>query len=175
MSSQNTLITCANDNEVKRPSGTMVSRQFYRDKSAQGSGIYKAMDENGNIEIIGGPGSGFVGGSESGSFSRSAASGSGVQTIATTKRVKMVWFIAKGDASASSTSNGIGDSINNSCVSLSPIGPTNADLLNSINISSSGNGMTGLITAIANNSFDFTWTKIGAGQNIDVKWFAITN
>lgn len=58
MSGQNTLVTCALDAEVKRPSGTLVSRQFYRDKSAQGSGIYKAMDESGNIEIIGGPGAG---------------------------------------------------------------------------------------------------------------------
>lgn len=56
MSSQNTLVTCADDVEVVRPKGTKVSRQVYRDKSAQGSGVYKAMDENGDIEIIGGPG-----------------------------------------------------------------------------------------------------------------------
>lgn len=57
MSGQNTLVTLADDSEVKRPGGVEISRQFYRDKSPQGSGIYKAMDENGNIEIIGGPGS----------------------------------------------------------------------------------------------------------------------
>lgn len=56
MSSQNTLLTCADDAEIVRPKGTIVSRQVYRNKAAQGSGIYKAMDENGNIEIIGGPG-----------------------------------------------------------------------------------------------------------------------
>lgn len=57
MSSQNTLVTCALDSEVLRPDGVLISRQFYRDKSPQGSGIYKAMNENGEIEIIGGPGS----------------------------------------------------------------------------------------------------------------------
>lgn len=57
MSSQNTLVTCADDSEVVRPKGAKVSRQIYRDKAEQGSGTYKAMDENGNIEIIGGPGS----------------------------------------------------------------------------------------------------------------------
>lgn len=61
MSSQNTLVTCALDSEVLRPKGTLISRQVYRDKAPQGSGTYKAMDENGAIEIIGGPGavSGF--------------------------------------------------------------------------------------------------------------------
>lgn len=61
MSGQNTLITCALDAEVVRPGGTIKMRQFYRDKSVQGLGVYKAMDENGAIEIIGGPGVGNVG------------------------------------------------------------------------------------------------------------------
>lgn len=59
MSGQNTLITLADDAQVKRPGGVQISRQFYRDRAAQGAGTYKAMDENGNIEIVGGPGAGM--------------------------------------------------------------------------------------------------------------------
>lgn len=61
MSGQNTITTLATDAEVKRPLGTGISRQFYRDKSAQGLGTYRAMDENGAVEIVGGPGAGVGG------------------------------------------------------------------------------------------------------------------
>lgn len=68
MSGQPSLVTLALDAEVKRPDGVMIQRQFYRDKSPQGSGVYKAMDENGNIEIVGGPGGGFIDGGGTANF-----------------------------------------------------------------------------------------------------------
>lgn len=56
MSAQGGLIEVGTDLEMNRPAGIITQRQVYRRPSAQGSGVYCAMDENGAVEIIGGPG-----------------------------------------------------------------------------------------------------------------------
>lgn len=57
MQGQPSLITVTADAFVKRPGGVGIQRQFFRRPGAQGTGVYCAMDENGAVEIIGGPGS----------------------------------------------------------------------------------------------------------------------
>lgn len=60
MSGQNTLVVIAETAQVKRPSD-IYNWQFYRGTQAAGAGVYQAMDTNGVIEVIGGPGAGVGG------------------------------------------------------------------------------------------------------------------
>lgn len=189
---QPSLITLANDSQVKRPGGVGIQRQFYRDKSSQGSGIYKAMDENGNVEIIGGPGAGIFPVYQNGTFTLSADGlvGSGevggapatynpvtkVMTFTTTKELKLWHGITTQQNPFGSTSFSDGRSdgvIQNSSVFTVILGFPNqaiatSDFINTINVSdaNTGDGWTGIITDIRATEFDITFTQLGIGLEI---------
>jgi hypothetical protein len=125
---------------------------------------------------------------ESGTFQRTPAEGSGIQTIVTLKKVKILFFIVTNPSqfATGGSSTGKDNGIDASCVTTSDIvtGFPGADLSNSIHIAATytgiGKGFTGKVNVINSNSFDVLWTLIGnpitfPRQTIAlVQWHAIT-
>jgi len=119
------------------------------------------------------------GGVESGSFTRTAPQGSGVQNIPTTGQVKMVFFncLSYNGTGNEAGSTGKDDGILASSFHQNPLtGSINGDLVDSLWTFDFGfgSGFTGRITAINPTSFDITWVAISGGIDTDVQWHAIT-
>lgn len=174
--------------------GTILRLSVHRTIAVAGGG--GGMGSRGFSGYSGYSGAGGGGGNiESGTFTRLASDGSGVQNVATTNEAKLIFFNTI-DSSTIFYSNGIADLTTQSCV----YGTTRAfpvvfphdpipDSFISLSDQSTciliqdgtaafyivtGNGYTGMLTAINPTSFDITFTVSGAGRDITVQWHAIT-
>ncbi len=110
---------------------------------------------------------------ESGEFTRTAVQGSGSQTIATTKKVKLVFFNASETLNPTTYSDGRSNNVIQNCT-LGTL--TSTDMLNCISILDL-NGTDGALaktTAFNANDFELLWAMFGAGVNVTVQWHAIT-
>lgn len=118
---------------------------------------------------------------KSGVSTRTAASGSGVQTIAhgLGEAPRLVQIIAMADAGVGSAyvkgSQGSYDGTNNTCLYWYDINGAKVVLTDGSNAirltDSGGNIMTAVITVDATN-ITITWTKTSSGQDVDFHWIA---
>ena len=108
---------------------------------------------------------------EAGTFSRLATDGSGVQTITTTKKPKIIFFNTLDNAVPNSSQNGVStmtfESVNGTLVTGGGQGFC-------IGILASGNGYKASVTALRDTSFDVTWTVVGSGRDLTVQWYSLT-
>lgn len=112
---------------------------------------------------------------EFGGFGRVVANGSGSAIVSTTKKIKMIFFSSSliNPVVAGVGSQGQGCAGSNFCIAFSPTAAL--DATNAINAIDAGNGFTAVVTSVGPVSgFIVTWTMVGAGHDITVKWQAIT-
>lgn len=118
----------------------------------------------------------------SGQLTRAAATASGTQAVTGVGgKPKMVWFSGVDDADVNNYSDGWDDGSTAGCNfvnHVAPMGPllsvgTKSSTL-SINVQTSGgDGHTGVIQSMDVDGFTVSWTKVGAGRNVTVKYLAI--
>lgn len=114
---------------------------------------------------------------ESGTFNRLAAEGDGTQTVNTTKRPKIVFFVAKVTADSQISSNGKSDGTNHDYLFLAADGTRGNDFTLCIGVFDQRIATRGFAADMGNitaTSFDLNWTIVGIGYDISVQWMAIT-
>jgi hypothetical protein len=117
----------------------------------------------------------------SGTLTRASSASSGTQSVTVNSPFGVVFFASINDADATVLSDGFdtgtfatstrSNSVTLLATLLSTNNKSNAD---SIYVATAlGAGWRANITAISNTAFTLTWTKIGAGLNVTIKYIVI--
>lgn len=122
---------------------------------------------------------------QTGTITRATSDSTGALDVTTSFQPSLVIFSAVDNATAGITSDGWDDgttvastytAVENVLLTLlgalTGVSVTNKSHAKSIFISSGGTGWNANISALASNKFTLSFTKIGAGRNITIKWFA---